>query len=410
MINHIYRNFDNPVSEFVHRGLNDNSYSTVPGVIDWTKTFAGQQASTDIPISNTNSITNWTQQLAGNYLGTPNPSYTMPTSTPNPAPNPAPAPSGGGKITADQALKEGKDINVLRSQGLLDEGSGGGSGLAEWQNQIKSQIEGGYNEYFAQLDAMMNTDLPAQKTAQEGIVASQKQQAENTLGSQQTQGLSDLAAERSKTEANQTKGLQSLAEDIRNQFKAGQIYLGARGAGDSSAANQYAYAIAKMGTKARGTLMDTISGIQNEINQREFKLKNTYNTELNNLTEQANQKTLSIAQWFSEQQSALRQAKAQGSIEKGQSLANFSLQLLQTATQQLMMAQQEAANRRSMLEQWAMNNSTTINELKSNMANISAYSAPKVQPGQVAGQISTSAQGDISTPFWSTNYKEENKV
>jgi hypothetical protein len=61
----------------------------------------------------------------------------------------------------------------------------------EYANTVRNDINSGYNAYFAQLDSMLNNDLPSQNSAQLGIAQSQGTQAENTLGAQKTQGLAD---------------------------------------------------------------------------------------------------------------------------------------------------------------------------------------------------------------------------
>lgn len=281
----------------------------------------------------------------------------------------------------------------------------------QYRDQMTNEINTGYNNYFSQLDSMLNSDLPAQRSSQEGVARSQGTQAENTLGAQRTQGLADLATQTRQTEQGQAKSLQSLADDVRNQFKAGQIYLGSRGAGDSSAANQYSYAIAKMGNQARGNVMQQTNEIKNQIADREFKLNNTYNTELNNIKESVNQKVLEIGNWFSDAQMKIKEMKANGELAKGKDLANMSSQLLQTATQQLLMAQQEGANRRSMLDSWAASNSKTIGELRTNLAGISNYQAPGVTNPGVSGQLSSDSQGNVAynrTP--GTGYGYSTKV
>ena len=253
-------------------------------------------------------------------------------------------------------------------------------------NQVRSDINSGYDNYFSTLDSILNNDLPAQRAAQEGIVQSQGTQAQTTLDASKTQGLADLNTQRRQTEQGQAKNLQGLAEDVRNLFKAGSIKLGAMGAGDSSAANQYSYAISKMGNQNRGNIMQQATEINNQINDREFKLKSTYDSELANIKEQVNQKSMEIATWFSQQQQAIQQAKASGQLQKGQDLASLSKQILGQAQNALLMAQQQAASKQSALETWAMNNSTTIQQLKQNMAALPGV-AQQIQGQPLQGNL-----------------------
>lgn len=278
----------------------------------------------------------------------------------------------------------------------MDQQNRQSGGVQDMSAQVRNDINQGYNNYFATLDSILNNDLPAQQQAQLGIAQAQGQQATNTLGAQREQGLADLGTQRRQTEQGQAKSLLSLADDVRNQFKAGQVYLGARGAGDSSAANQYSYAISKMGNQGRGNIMQQSAEIQNQINDRETRLKTTYDTELKNIQSAVDQKVMEVAQWFANAQAQLKQAKAQGQLSQGQDLANLSKQLLQTATQQMLATQQEASNRRSMLDQWALNNSKTIQEAKTNLSGVANYQAPGIANPGITGQLAADSSGNVS--------------
>lgn len=303
--------------------------------------------------------------------------------------------NSGGNSTTSTGGSGGQDINALFKQF-----TGGDIAPVGWQppdvGKIEGQINSGYDSYFSELDNMLNEGLPSQRAAQEGIAQSQYNQGVNTLTSQRDSGLRDLGTERTKAQASQSKTLKDLSNNISNLFQAGNVYLGARGAADSSAANQYAYALTKLGSKQRGDVTSQYADIQNDISGREFKLNEIFNTESKNLQETFNQKIGSIAQWFGEQQNALKQAKAQGQLSKSQDLASLSQNLLNTALQQLQFAQQEAANRRAALEEWAMNNSQNISQLASNLGQVANYSFTAPTAPTIAGTPQLDGQGNFA--------------
>lgn len=316
--------------------------------------------------------------------------------TPSPAPQNPPA-TDPTKTNEGETIGGEPDIIVdgrlFSSQEDYDKWVQAGGAAAE---QARNEINQGYDLYFQQLDEMLNTSLPASKTAQEGIVSAQKTKAESTLEGQKTQGLADLQSNRETIQGKQVKTLQDLAEDIRNQFRAGQIYLGARGAADSSAANQYAYAISKMGNKARGSVLSQTAELQKNVDDKEFALKNVYDTEMRNINADYDEKINQIGTWFADQQLQIQQMKASGQVQKGTDLANLSKQLLNNATQALLMAQQDRYNKESALQQWAMNNNTTISGLKSTLAQLSQGVNTNVFQPQFNGAIQTDAQGNMN--------------
>lgn len=241
----------------------------------------------------------------------------------------------------------------------------------DYAAEARNAINSGYDSYFGELDNMLNQGLPSQRTAQEDIARSQYDQGVNQLSSQRTLGMQDLQGQREKATTQQNRTLKDISENVRNLFQSGNTYLGSLGAGDSSAANQYAYALTKLGSKQRGDVQSQYADIQNDIGGRETRLNEIYNSEVNNLASQRDQQISTIASWFAEQQNALRQAKAQGQLSRGQDLASLSQNLLNNALQQLNNIQAEAANRRAALDQWAMSNAENITQLRNNLQTVS---------------------------------------
>jgi hypothetical protein len=299
-------------------------------------------------------------QFQNKYNLTPGPTRTINAGTPtagNPvAPVAAPAPTPAAPNPQDQVNQQ--------------------------TNQVRNDINSGYNNYFNSLNDQLNTALPGQKAAQEGIANSQYQQGVSQLDTQKNLGVQDLNTQREKATTQQGKTLQDLTDNIRNLFQSGNTYLGARGAADSSAADQYSYALTKMGSKQRGDVTSQYAGIQNDINGRESRLNEIYNGQVKDLGFQRDQQINSIAQWFGEQQNALKQAQAQGQLAKGQDLASLSRDLLNNAMSSLQQVQQQHQAQTSALQEWAMNHSNDINSLKQNLSQVSQtnYAMPTAAP------------------------------
>jgi len=330
----------------------------------------------------------------GNILSptsVPNPSGQMGT-TGNPIPGTFSSTPGGqvaGASTGGGGGGGGSNLNLRQQmeQGvipwddnLLNAGSsGGGIDTGEATNAINQ----GYDAYFASLDQIMNSYLPQQQQALLGGAEAQYGQGVNSLNTQRSLQQQGLNEQKGVVQGQQKKTLADISNNLRNAYMAGNIYLGARGAGDSSAANQYSYALTKLGSQQRGDVSGQYAGIQNQIMGRENALATTYSGAVKDLEFQKNQRVNEVAQWFNEQQIALKQAQASGQLQKGQDLANLSQNLLQMAMQQLQTTQAEIANKRGMLDEWAMNNSTTIEGLKSNLQQVGSqvsYQNPTAQP------------------------------
>ena len=247
---------------------------------------------------------------------------------------------------------------------------------------MRQSIGAGWDEYTKQLNDMLNVGIPGQQQAQQQIAQTAYNQGLNTLGSQKQTQEQQLAQQ-------QKTSLRDLGDNVKNLFASGNTYLGARGAGDSSAANQYSYAIAKMGTRERANIM-------NQVQQRQQQIGDIYNQESNRLKSDLDTKTASIAQWFNDAQNQLRQQIGQAGLNKQKDIQALSQQIYSQAINAYQQLQNETKNRQSMLEQWALNNSKTVQEAVANMQSLS--SIPQFQGlGQQLPQ--GSMEGQVAAPI-----------
>lgn len=261
----------------------------------------------------------------------------------------------------------------------------------EAEDRARKEISSGWDDYIASLDQQY-AGLNGQRSSQEEIVNSQYNQGVNTLGLQREQGLQSLDKNRQSAEQNQVKNLRDISSNIRNAFMAGNVYLGSRGAGDSSAADQYSYALGKVGTQQRSDVMGDTANIMADIDARETNLDNMYNTEVNNLEQQKNAQIQQVASWFADAQNQVRMAKSQGQLGKSQDLASLSRTILDQAMNQINQINQYNLNQRQALDQWAMGVSDNITSLKANMQGVTdvSYSMPQAEsmPGMsYAGNV-----------------------
>lgn len=273
---------------------------------------------------------------------------------------------------------------------------------------LRNDISSGWDSYLSSLDNQLN-GLSGQRTSQEEIAQSQFNQGLNTLDLQKTQGLSQLGTQREQATQNQAKNLRDLAGNIKNSFMAGNVYLGSRGAGDSSAANQYSFALTKLGSQQRGDIMNNTSNILNDIGNRETNLNNIYNTEKNNLQEGLNQQVQGIAQWYSNAVQNLQMQKAQGQLSKSQDLQSLSREILNRALGELSSIQQQAQNRQAALDSWAISNAKNLSEVRTNLSAVAspAYQLPQAQ--SITGSPQFTSDGRIFIPSGYGNNSNEKK-
>lgn len=249
-------------------------------------------------------------------------------------------------------------------------------------NDQSGQINSGWDSYTNSLNDLLNNNLPGQKQSQEQIAQNAYNTGVSQAGTQKEQGIQDVNTQ-------QASSLKDLAGNVRNLFNAGNTYLGSRGASDSSAANQYSYAITQMGTKERGNIMK-------QAQDRVSQIGDIYNSEVNRLQSDLTNNMAQISQWFSEQQATLKQQLGQAGLGRSQDLQNASQNLYNQALGEMQRIQAEVSNRRSSLESWALSNSKTVQEAIANMNSVS-NSMPQFQ-GIQGGMPQVTAEGQQYIP------------
>lgn len=285
--------------------------------------------------------------------------------------------SGGGSGVSNNTSSSTNNNGASNNQQ-----SGGGDSYA----QQKADIGSAWDNYIGSLNGM-NSDLNTQQTAQTNIADTQWQAGQDTVNTQQAKSLRDIST------------------NVKNAFQAGNNYLGARGAGDSSAASQYSYAVQQDAQKQIGQLNEFVS---TQMSQ----LQSTHDTQIN-----------SIAQWFSQQQQAIKQAIASGELSKSQDINNLSKQILDQALQATNQIKTDTNNRYNALVQWAANNSTNLSQLQGNIAGIpKAMGTPTVDStgnisqlpigaGNYSGSTTNTGSANISNPLFSSmSLEDQNKL
>ncbi len=134
------------------------------------------------------------------------------------------------------------------------------------------------------------------------------------------------------------------------------------GAGDSSASNQYSFAINQQAGKQTGDLNNYVSG------------------QVQQLGYQKDQQIQGIAQWFAQAQQQLKQQISQGQLSKSQDLAGLSRGILDQAIAATNQVKQNAQNQHNALLSWAASNSQNFGQLQQNIAGVNSM----YRPGQLA--------------------------
>jgi hypothetical protein len=262
-----------------------------------------------------------------------------------------------------------------------------------YRQQQEGYINTGYGNYFDSLDRQLNETLPGQMTGLQDEANAWATGQTQDVNSQTGQNIADLTKQTGVAEQGQVKTLKDISGNIRNLMNAGNTYLGSMGAGDSSAVNQYAYGLTKLGSQQRGDVMSQTKTIIDNINDRISKVKNIATQETNRVQSELGQKLGQISQWFETARQGIIDAKGKGLLAKSSDLQALSTNIYNQAITMVTNLQQEAQTRRANIESWALTNSTTAKEALAKAQQMGAYTAPQQQYGQIQGGANFAPQG-----------------
>lgn len=216
---------------------------------------------------------NQRQAVNPSYYTQPNliPNSLRPTNTSSPAPTTTPQ---GGTST-------GTPVNQPSAPGA--------PGAPSVEDQAR-------NDYFAYLDSQMSS-LPGVQSSLEGQIGNAYQGQRSSINTALQTTQNNLDQSRNEITENKVSSLRDLDQSMMNQLRAGNVYLGSRGAGDSSASDQYAYALSKMGTQSRSDVQRQANQLYSQVNTQWNNAQSVAQDQLNQLDTWKNSQLADIGQY-----------------------------------------------------------------------------------------------------------------
>lgn len=312
--------------------------------------------------------------------------------------------------------------NPVNQSGGGNSGSGGDSPAPQpaqpsgpspeeiYKQQQISNISNKWNGYFSTLDNILG-GLPGQADTLKSTANIQAGQSVNDLTASTDQSKADLYKSEDKINTNQVKSLKDISSNIRNLMQAGNTYLGAKGAGDSSAVNQYAYALTKLGSQQRGDVTAQTNDMLNDVNDRLSKVNNVYTQEKQRIDSELNIQINNIASWLATQQQAIQQAKAQGQLDKGTDIQALTENLYNIAVQKATQLQNVFQDQQAALQTWALNNSNSLKEAQSKLGSYGSFQVQAPSYGAINGtpQFGTQPTNSFYGGGGSQSFTDEEK-
>ena len=299
--------------------------------------------------------------------------------------------------------------NLTNNTPTTTSGGGGGNNTSSSDQKQIDNISGAWDGFIGSLKDQIG-GLGKQAEALGSTIGSQFNSLAGDLGLQLGQGQTALAGNEADANQNQVTNLRDISSSIKNGFMAGNNYLGSIGAGDSSAANQYSFALNKIGTRQRSDVMQGTAKILADINNRKVDLKNTYDNEMNKLSNWKNEQINGVTQWFSEAQQQIQDQIGQGKISKAKDIASMSQSILDKAQSATNSINSQAQQWNQTVAKYVLENASTIEEGLANLQKYvpeSGYNMPSAGNPDLSINPQTGAPNPA--PFFSSNVGNTNE-
>lgn len=228
------------------------------------------------------------------------------------------------------------------------------SGGDEYADKARKGIEDRYDSIGAGFEKLLGY-LPEQQAAQRGDLAKQRDFSRGNIESGLDQSISRLSQTRGRTIDNQEKTLRDLSSDVRNAFMAGNIYLGARGASNSSAAGMYSLGVQQSANRNRADVKSQVAQSLSDLDMRVEDAHTTANNSYREIDHWFETATSELARSFQAQKQEIEMAMANASADEQASLQELDMELWRNAENQynalLEQAQTGASGVQSQIDQ-----------------------------------------------------------
>lgn len=238
-----------------------------------------------------------------------------------------------------------------------DGGDGGGAGRS-----VEDEINSQYNSISGELDRIINW-LPEWQRDLETKIGGLAESSKSNVETARSAELSKFPGYRDNVETNQKKTLSDLAANIRNVMKAGNVYLGSKGAGDSSATGMFGFAASQEASKQRGDIRMQTDSMMKEIDMKESDVNIAYDAQLKAVDDWKMEEIMKVSDDFNNKKMSLMSQKP-----------NIRAQAVSTWLNYLTTIDTQARSWQADIDKWAKDRLATLDNFKVQISQSSAFS------------------------------------
>jgi len=310
--------------------------------------------------------------------------------------------TNGGIPGVDMSFYQGwTDQNAINAdwnntwQQKLGQGGSGSNPSGDALSGMKSAYNSAYDQVFSALDQYAGL-IPQYQQQREQSVNNLYGTQQNEINTAMQGSLGSLDTSKQNVAANQAKSVRDLQENMRNMLQAGNIQLGIGGAGDSSAANMYAYALSKQAGRNSADISNQASSQYSQIDAQAKQIRATADDNLAKLGTWKADNLNNVLSWAQDQMGNIQSQKINATGQKAQALAAAEAGIIQNALSSLQNIDTQIATWRQGIQSWAANRMATLDDAKLKMANSGQYNSADIVAKELQGMNGTTSAATSS--------------
>lgn len=241
------------------------------------------------------------------------------------------------------------------------------------ESRLRDSINSGFDSYKQSLSSL----IPQYELDRQGEIDSIRGTYGNLrsgLFESLNSGKERLNTSRAMVDENKKNAVQDFTQNFNQATRATGMQLGAMGAGDSSASQVMApFAYQKMAGQEFGKIGRQANQQMFEIQQAEIDLEDEYSRQITDMKVEEEQQTQSIKDKYSGVISRIREMMAGADGQRQQALMGLEQSIYERASGELDQIRGEMRQRSLMLEDWARNRMSQLNDAKIQMNNNASF-------------------------------------
>lgn len=257
--------------------------------------------------------------------------------------------------------------------------------------KMRGAIQESYKPIYSYYDEAPDR-LRQQAQNQQDYIGTQFGNMQGGIQDTKQHGLQQLDRSRQQITQNKATTLRDLAQNLRDTFRAGNMYLGTRGASDSSAAGMMGFALQKAANKNTADVNRQAMQQYGDVDQRAADVEYQAGKALKDAETWKASQLVNVTSWLNESLDKVQRDKALAQGEEKQALANLEQNLFQQASNRLAEIDNAMLQYQMYVKQLAAQEQASVGQYQNTMSQQSAY-----QPQGLNATLLNQIQGAPTT-------------